>query len=116
MWWEAAGEPEPIADMLPEESTYIVEQQGNPVLCATLYLLNTKAFAWVDNLIARPGIHFERRKEAVNALCGFLEEKAKEKGIQRLFCFSEKEPLKRRYEELGFRPTLEGVTTFIKEL
>ena len=78
--------------------------------------MNTKAFAWVDNLVSAPKFTGKEREEAVNLLNSFIEEEAKRRGVARLFCFSEKNALKRRYMELGFRPTLDGVTTFIKEL
>ena len=117
-WWFRRNEPGPEPDMLPEESTFIIEIDGRAAYCVTVYVLNTKAVAWVDNFVRNPAIVGPKAllREAVAALQSHLEHFARERGIRRLFCFSYQDALKKRYAEIGYRETLGQVSTFIKEV
>lgn len=116
-WWKAAKEPGPSRDMMPEESSFILEVQGTPWIAVTVYLTNSPELAWVDNLIASPKMPGgEARAAAIFWLQAFLERWTKEQGYKKLFCMTEKEVLVKRYQDLGYEPTLKGVTTLIKIL
>lgn len=114
-WWREHQEIGPTEAMLPVESTFIVEQNKMPVLCATLYLTNTKEFCIVDNLVANPNVK-EKRKHAVEVMDEHLVMVAKKLGYKKLLCMTEKPVLKKRYMEFGFMPTLENLTALIKEI
>lgn len=116
-WWADSKEVGPIEAMLPPESTFILELNGVPTVCVTLYLTNAKAFCMADNLISNPAVKDrEWRAKAVDLMNGFADGFARERGFERILCLTEKNALKRRYMELGYKPTLDGVTTFIKEV
>lgn len=116
-WWTDLNEVPPLQDMLPEESSYIFEVDGQPSICVTLYLTNSKAFCMIDNLICSPLFKEKgQRREAIELFKNYIDGVVKEKGFARILCMTEKPALKKRYMELGYRPTLDGVTTFIKEI
>lgn len=114
-WWEASKEIGPTRDML-SGSTYILEFNKTPALCVTLYLLNAKAFAIVENFIGNPEVDKKVRRELTPILLAHLEQQAREHGYNRLFCMGAKDKLKSYYQDLGFVKTLDNVTTFIKEI
>lgn len=114
-WWREHEEIGPTEAMLPLESTYIVEQNKVPVLCATLYLTNSKEFCLVDNLVANPNVT-EKRMKAMDVMDEHLCMVAKKLGYKKLLCMTEKPVLKKRYMEFGYNPTLENITTLIKEI
>ena len=114
-WWNDCQEVAPLPEMLPEESTFILDVNDQPTICVTVYLTNSKTFCMVDNLICNPAFRDSKlRRKAVEVMNGYVDCFAKEKGFERILCMTEKNALKRRYMELGFRPTLDGVTTLIK--
>lgn len=114
-WWDAVGEVAPLPDMLPEDTTFIVERKNEPWLCVTVFTTNSGT-AWIENLIANPGMKKTERKMAIGLLQEFLEGWCREKGFKRMLCMSHKEKLSERYQELGYRKTLSSVETFIKIL
>lgn len=114
-WWEQHEECAPTKDMLPEESTFILEENGIPWVCITLYLTNSKEFAWIDNLVANPAIK-KSSKEAVNTIVEHVEKFAKNKGYKKLFCMAIEDKLGKRYQELGYNMTCNSVKTFLKDV
>jgi len=116
-WWVDIKEVPPLPIMLPEESTYIFEVNGEPSICVTLYLTNSKAFCMIDNLICSPSLKDKgTRREAIELFKNYIDGVVKEKGFAGILCMTEKPALKKRYMELGYKPTLEGVTTLVKEI
>lgn len=115
-WWDEHKEAAPLPHMLPTESTYVYELDGIPALCVTMYLLNTKAFAMVDNFVGNPAIEKSKRQVVSREGFPFLLRRAKELGIERLFCMGHRAKLKLYYESLGFSRTLTDVDTFILEV
>lgn len=115
-WWKAHGEVPPIAEMLPCESTFIVEDAGIPALCVTVIMTNTTV-AWVDNLVASPAFNpSAERKLAVAFLNESIEGFCRVRGYTKLFCMAHKEGLVLRYNELGYKKTCENIRTFLKEI
>lgn len=112
-WWSASNLTI-SEDMIPKDTTYILEVSGIPMYSACLYLMNCKAGCMIENVIRNPD------KESVNGaleeLTLFLEHKAKDMGYTKVVIFSYKEKVKDLYENLGFHKTLDNVTTFCKEL
>lgn len=115
-WWLAHGEVAPNEAMLPPESTFVAWQADAPVAALTVYLTNSTFIAYLENLVSAPGLPREARRRAVEALVAHAEAFARERGVKALLCMSEKDKLAARYEELGYTPTLRGVTTLAKYL
>lgn len=115
-WWAEVGEPAPVRSMLPIDSTFIVEAGGRAVGCFTLYLLNARAMAWIDNVVAEPQLTFLERRRAVQTGLTYAERFASALGYERLFTMAPDEKRAKRYTELGFIPTLTQVTTLVKPL
>lgn len=111
-WWKEWECPLPTRDMYPLTS-YIAEVDGVPVASACLYITNAKKAAWLENLVSNPAKTVERA-EAIPALFRYIENMAKAFGYSHLVIMAEKEKLKSRYEALGFRKTMEGVTILVK--
>lgn len=115
-WWEKQNMTPAWKALLPEESTYVLEIDDVPALSLCLYLMNCKDACMVENLIGNPDITGPKRKEATKQLFLYVEEVAKAKGYTTLVLFSYQEKLKQYYESLGYRKTLENVTTFAKSI
>lgn len=115
-WWKTFESHPAWEDLLPKDSTFVVEHNGIPVASMCLYLMNVPIAAMMENLIANPEVEKSLRHEAVNFLFSHIENVAKEKGYKTIVLFSYVEKLKQRYEDLGYSRTLENVTTFAKKL
>jgi hypothetical protein len=114
-WWNQHQQVAPRLDMMPEESSFIVECEGLPLAAITVYLTNA-SFAWLDNLVGNPEAPKDQRKKAVDALVKHCELVAAELGKLNLFCMSHDKATTRRYVGLGYLPTLSNVTTHSKEI
>lgn len=115
-WWKSAGELPPLKGMMPLESSFVAEVYGVPSLAVTVYLTNTHELAYVENFIGNPAVVGDDRKHAAMILSDHIAKFAKGRGFKRLMCMTEKKALVGRYKELGFKPTLSGVTTLIRSL
>lgn len=115
-WHKMQGEPAPERDMMPLDSSFVVELDGVPVAAIAVYLPNTPSFAMLDNLVGNPEITGLSRRDAVNALINHCKQFAQWNGYKRIFCLAYRDKLVTRYKEFGFRPTLQGVTTLIQEV
>lgn len=115
-WWHEHLQLAPREDMLPPDTTYILEYDNQPVLSACLYLMNCPGASMLENLISNPKHESLERKILVSYLIKYIEREAKKRGYNTLVLFSYQDKLKIRYEELGFVKTLDNVTTFAKEV
>jgi hypothetical protein len=115
-WWNAANEVAPLPEMMPEDSSFITEIDGRPVLAVTVYLTNSKAIAYTENFIGDPEYKGSSRREAASMLSDHIATFAKERGYQNLLCIASTQKLVGRYEELGYVKTLENVSTFVRRL
>ena len=115
-WWEANNEAAPTLSLMPLESTFVAEWEGKPLLSVTLYLTNCKEIAFVENFIGDPEAKGPLRKEAGQVLQRYIEKWAKAAGYNRLMCTLLTEPLKPRYEELGYKTGVSGVSLMVKEI
>lgn len=113
-WWIQSGEVAPLPTMMPLESSFVAEIEGEPALAVALYLTNTPEVAYVENFIGNPKVKGIQRKRAAKLLSDHIATFARSRGFQRLLCMTEKPVLKERYIELGFYPTLGGVTTLVR--
>lgn len=115
-WWDAADETAPIPTMLPTDSTFVLEIDSIPVLCITVYTTNSNEVAFLENFVGNPTFKGPKRRDAAQILVSYACDWAKERGINRVICFAYKEPLVKRYQELGMRKTMTNITSFVKEL
>jgi len=114
MWWNEAQEMPPTIEMLPEESTFILEVNNEPQVCITVYLTNTNYVAYLENFIKNPNL--KDSKEYTKKIVEHAENFAKQKGFKILVCLSYKEKLKQRYQDLGYINTLNNLSGFAKEV
>ena len=112
-WWIDSKEPGPLKEMLPEDSTFILEDRGTPVMSVSLYLPNCKFMAYVENFVKHPDYDNDN---AAFILSKHIEDFAKDRGYSILVCLSYKDKLKQRYQELGYVKTLDGLSSFVKDL
>ncbi len=112
-WWKAAGEIAPNEGMLPLESTFIAILDGQPAAAMTIYLTNTFEVAYVENFIGNPELKGTSRKEAALQLTYHIANFARSRGYKRLVGMTCKDALKKRYQELGGVPTLDGVMMLV---
>jgi hypothetical protein len=114
-WWKHWRQKVPTLAMLPMDSTFILEENLKPQMCVTVYLTNGSQ-VWVDNLVRDPLVSKKLGHEMTEKLQAFIEAFSRELGYTGMFCFSEKGKLQQYYGKLGYKPTLEGVVTFLKEI
>jgi hypothetical protein len=116
-WWNEAKELAPTEEMMPVDSSFIVESEfGEPIAVVTVYTTNSKQFCMADNLVGNPTFYGQYRIDAINFLLDYASEWAAKKGFLSLLCMADKPSLVERYKEFGFYPTIEKVTTMIKPL
>lgn len=117
-WWKKLNEVSATKEMMPEESSFVLlAPNDKPWMFITVYLLNIKEFAIVENCVSNPSLPGgEARKLAGEYLNRFLDIWVKEKGYKKIFCLAPNDGLAKRYKELGYTQTLDNVKTFIKEL
>lgn len=115
-WWIEQNEIPPLPDMMPEESSFVFEFDGVPILAVALYLTNTKEVCYIENLVGNPKFKSPARKNALAMLIDHLEKFAKEKGFKRLIMLSYRDGLKKRYQELGYSKSLDNLSSFVKEI
>lgn len=113
-WWLECGEIAPLPGMMPEESSFVAEIDGVPALAIALYTTNTFELAYLENFIGNPAMRGEVRQKAASELVEHTVADAKRRGYKRLMCMTEKSILTSRYSQLGFYPTLCGVTTLVR--
>lgn len=113
-WWIKSNEVPPIEEMLTEDSTFILEMHGKAKMCISVYLTNCKCVAYLENFIKDP--EFKDSKKSSKTLVEHAEIFAKEKGFRILVCYSYKEKLSKRYQELGYINTLNNLSSHAKEL
>lgn len=114
-WWAEQKEPGPTEDMLPLDSTVIVETAGCPILCQSMILTNVKGFCYVENLVGNPEFKGKRR-EAGHFLASYWNFFAKEKGYDRIVTFSYRPGVCKVLEDYGWIKTVGGLQAFVKEV
>ena len=120
-WWKAHGmRPTEVPQMPPTSwMVYYGERdfEGDtllPVAAISLYLTNCKELALIENLVSNPRVSDRIRREGVTVMVEYMETYAKAHGVKNLICMTNKNGLKKRYEGLGYKPGLKGLTMFCK--
>src|SRR5277367_2165146 len=81
--WNYAKEIPPTIEMLPEDSTFILEINNEPKMCVSVYLTNTNYVAYVENFVKAPGLKNNKYSEKLGE---YIENFAKQKGYKLLMC------------------------------
>ncbi len=113
-WWVAADEPGPTIEMLPEDSTFILEVDGVPKMSISVYLTNTNYLAYLECFIKNPEINY--KNNYTQQIIDHAEQFARSKGVKILVCLSYREKLKQRYQEFGYHRTLDNLSGFAKQI
>lgn len=100
-WWKAVGETPIPQKHMPEETTFISEYEGVPVISVCYFATNVD-IALVQNFISNPSISKEIRKKHSDAMSEYMEKHCKENGYNILLGMTNKEKLSNRYKELGW--------------
>ena len=111
-WNAAYSEPGPTFDMIPEDSSFVLEANRIPILFISMLCTNSK-YAYLENYCGDPEFR-GLRSDAVQYLIKHLESFAKERGYKFLMTFAYKPKLVKQFENYGFTKTLEGLTAFIR--
>ena len=113
-WWKDANEIGPTKDLLPLESTFVLEINNEPKACITVYLTNCHTIAYLENFIKDPKL--ENSRELTKELVKYAEDFTHNLGYKILICFAFRDKLKNRYKELGYKNSLDNLSSFVKEL
>lgn len=116
-WWIAANDPVPVDFVMPEETTFVAEVDGQLVASYTLFLTNSKEMAYMHFLAANPKFKSADRKFITAQLVDYLANVAKHLGYKRVITLTNKPKLKKHFQEnFNLKPTLNDVSTFVREL
>lgn len=116
-WWEMSGEVGPELESLPENTTYILEYEGSPLLSITIYLTNCKNLALLENFIGNPAFAGQLRKDMSQKLVDYCYAQCKQAGYKTLLCFSlNNEKIINRYQELGMTKVVDHLVSFGRKL
>lgn len=116
-WWEERGMKGFTQGFMPDSQwAFIAEWRGEPVASISIIKTAISEYAYLENLVASNLIDADLRHYAVQALVTKAEEKAKTWGYKKLLCLAPNEKLSKRYQEMGYTPSLSNVTVQVKEL
>lgn len=103
-WWQSIGDRVPTPEMLPEESSFILEYMEEPYLFVTVYLMkDVKCFALVEHLIKDPKKNLKNGHDLVMFMQEHLLTFGRENGVKELHCAMDSIKLIQRYEQMGWR-------------
>ena len=115
-WWNSQNQREPSKELIPNETTFILEVDNEPVVSISVFLTNVRGMCFLENFIGNPLKKGDVRKECSSIIVNYALKFAKELGYKRAVCFSYEEALKKRYQDLGMTKTLDNLSSFVKEL
>jgi len=116
-WWNEAKELGPLPGMMPEESSFVLEWDGNPIAALTALETNTKSISYIEGFIGNPKPEFKSiRKELAPLLWNHAFNYLKNKGFERTICYAGNEKLIQRYEQFGMTALSSGYTALAREL
>ncbi len=115
-WWKESDEIPPSLSMLPEESTLILEIDNKPAFCLSIYFTNCKEYSYLGNFVSDRSIKGPVRKEASQKLMNTVLAYAQNLGYKNVICMTHETKLQKRYQEMGFSPTISNVQTFVRKV
>ncbi len=115
-WWPARGVGEMQEVLLPPDGVVALDDAGQPIVAAWLCLIEGTPLAWVDWLVAMPGIGAREIREGGKAVFAHLEAIAREKGRRMLFAAACRHSMVREIEGCGFVVMARDVVHLAKPL
>lgn len=114
--WSLMHHGKGISENMFSETTFILEnEEGNPWVCWTLFLTNSKNVCWIEGLMSNPFLK-EHRREAVKELHSYIVKYAKEKGYTKMLGFANTPGICKMIEDdLGYKKTTDLIG-FIRDL
>lgn len=109
-------DPNLRARSMPFESSFVFEHEGSLLLVVSCLLTNVK-LVWVENFISNPRVEVvqEMRRAMTLELLTHLEEFARSRGFEKLFCMAGNGRVGEYFERLGFRKTIPAIC-YTKEI
>ena len=114
-WWEAHGWDSVPVQALPKIGA-IVEDDGESVAAAWLYMDNSVGVCWMEWLVSNPEARPTRIVRAVSQIVEFLAQVGKDNNYGVMLTACRQDKLVALYERNGFTKTDEGVTHLIMTL
>lgn len=115
-WCKIHKEYIPNSECLPKDSTFILEINSKPLIVMTVYLTNCKEIAYLENLMKDPEFNGPIKDEAIKMIFNHCENFTKEQGFKRLIALTNVEPLKTKYQNLGYNKFLNNLSALAKEI
>lgn len=115
-WWEFYGAVPPIAGMMCEDGTFILELGTEPVMTLSVLLTQSKEISYFEGYCAKPGLSKENSNDCGNILWDHCYKYLRDKGYKRVIIFTDKDSLARRYMDLGMTKAVGGLTSLAREL
>lgn len=112
-WWKANNEVAPSISMLPMDTTFIMEMNGQPASCLCIFLTNCKEYSYLGNFISNPELKGPERHEANKEFLKFIKTFAGAAGYKRVLAFAKEEKLKTHYQNIGMRNTMKNLDSFV---
>lgn len=115
-WWPARDQGEMQPCLLPPVGVVAIDQGDWPLAAAWLAKVEGTPLAWVEWMIARPGLNAWEARESCRAVFARLESIARESGVRMLFAAACRHALVPEIEACGFVVMAGGVTHLAKPL
>ncbi len=115
-WYIKLDQIPPYMDMIPADTTFVIENEGKPAAFLTLYVTNAKGMSYFENAIRDPKLTKELGNALFSKLVSYGLEFARTLGYKRILCYAPNQKLKKRYSDLGFKSTLNELSSLVKEL
>ena len=115
-WWAGHGWPALPKSILPKRGVMACDaaKDGAGVAAAWLYMDNSTGVSMMEWLVTNPQSGGKETLRAINAVIGFLTERALELDYGMMLTSCRQPSLVRVLEKNGFRKTDEGVTHLLK--
>lgn len=103
-WWISHNEPPPAVDMMPLDTSFIMEVDGHPSYCVSIILTNVLGMCYLENFIKDPGFT-KKDQDYGKILSVHVDDFIKKMGYKRVVCYSYRPQTAARYNELGYKMT-----------
>lgn len=98
-------------DILPANSTYILEHAGEPIMSACVFFIEGTKTCMIENAIKKPNTNVQGGLEF---LFSHLDNVAKQRGCTSIILFSYLDKLKKKYADMGYTNTVNNCSFFSK--
>ncbi len=115
-WWPERGEGDMPPELLPPLGVVAYDQGDRPLAAAWLARVEGTPLAWIDWLVARPGLNAWEARQSCLAVFTRLEAIARDQGIRMLFAAACRHGLVPEIQACGFVVMARGVTHLAKPL